>query len=374
RKAKRAKADADAIMIGSELKASSSRTSNEDTEMANSEHGNEEENESTAYEMLVKDSLLQRWSEVDNETLKKYLTIIGKAKEFPDAQVVNFRQDVICDAVVAAFQGNQDMISEAKSAFKTATALAGTSLNFLKHQQERLKIESESDLDRFLSILCANVLKEYYKRTKEQARSQTVSSETNDRMVPVSARQGNLEMRRITIRGEHENLSGWVGREEAKNQVEGVVRRNFGQRMSTDHGDFAFLVATGHVRSGKTRTGIEVPDIVKNFCDSEKEHRFTDVVYLKIDFLNLARFNRQFDSPNLPPSESLGARMMISYFDTMILQRISHEEAMKKILDDVLSTFPEGQKRIVPVVIHIDEHAKHFQVTMAGVTFWICCN
>ncbi|CAJ1965121.1 unnamed protein product [Cylindrotheca closterium] len=112
--------------------------------------------------------------------------MIGKAKELPDAQAVNFRQEVICDAVVAAFQGNQDMISEANSAMKTTSALAGASLGFLKHQQERLKIEDEVSLRTFLSILCAKVLKQYYKRTKEQARSPTALSESNDRMVPVN--------------------------------------------------------------------------------------------------------------------------------------------------------------------------------------------
>ncbi|CAJ1931025.1 unnamed protein product, partial [Cylindrotheca closterium] len=186
RKAKRSKADPDAIMIESEVKASSSSTSNEDTDMANSEHGNEEEKESTAYEMLVKESLLQQWSEDYDGTLKKYLTIIGKAKESPDAQAVNFRQEVIGEAVVAAFQGNQEMISEANSAIEITSALTITSLNFLKHQQERLKIENERGLDYFLYAVCMKVLEEYYKRTKEQARSPTVLSESNDRMVPVN--------------------------------------------------------------------------------------------------------------------------------------------------------------------------------------------
>ncbi|CAJ1935568.1 unnamed protein product [Cylindrotheca closterium] len=69
---------------------------------------------------------------------------------------------------------------------KTTSALAGASLGFLKHQQERLKIEDEVSLRTFLSILCAKVLKQYYKRTKEQARSPTALYESNDRMVPVN--------------------------------------------------------------------------------------------------------------------------------------------------------------------------------------------
>ncbi|CAJ1968293.1 unnamed protein product [Cylindrotheca closterium] len=182
RKAKRSKADPDAIMIESEVKASSSSTSNEDTDMANSEHGNEEEKESTAYEMLVKDSVQQQWSEDYDGTLKKYLTIIGKAKEFPDAQAVNFRHDAICEAVVAAFQGNQDMISAANSAMKTTSALAITSLNFLKHQQERLKIENEMPLYGFLHTVCMEVLKEDYKR-KSEAQKQSANKNIENQRV-----------------------------------------------------------------------------------------------------------------------------------------------------------------------------------------------
>ena len=90
--------------------------------MANSDGENEEE--SPTYEMLVKQIILQQWSKDDDETLKGYLTIIGKAEKLSDAKKINFRQEVICDAVVAAFDGNRDKISKAESTKTTARTLA----------------------------------------------------------------------------------------------------------------------------------------------------------------------------------------------------------------------------------------------------------
>ena len=62
-------------------------------------------------------------------------------------------------------------------------------------------------------------------------------------------------------------LQQWIGRSSAERVVRQVVLQNFEQRSSTNHADFTFLVASGHVRSGKTRTGIETPRIVQNFCE-----------------------------------------------------------------------------------------------------------
>ncbi|CAJ1928170.1 unnamed protein product [Cylindrotheca closterium] len=165
--------------------AASSRTSIDDTDMTHNGDGNNG-GESTSYETLVKEIVLQQWTKDYDDTLEEYLTIIGKAKDFPDAKAINFRRKVICDVVVAAFKGNQEMISKAKNANKTATALVVASLNFLKHHQERLEIENELSLHSFLSILCMYVLREYYKRTKEQALLRPVVSRNNNRMVPVN--------------------------------------------------------------------------------------------------------------------------------------------------------------------------------------------
>ena len=136
------------------------------------------EEESKTYQMLVKEIFLQQWSQDDDKDLEAYLTLIGNAEEYPDA---------LCDAAVAAFQGKRDMISQqAKISKRTVSGLAETSLKFFKHQPERFRVVNEMHLSFFLVSLCTDVLNEYYKRTKENDRLQTVSSESKDRMVPVN--------------------------------------------------------------------------------------------------------------------------------------------------------------------------------------------
>ena len=66
-----------------------------------------------------------------------------------------------------------------------------------------------------------------------------------------------------------ETLTPWVGREKSRHEIEQVVRSNFYARKSTDHAAFTFLVASGHVRSGKTRTGIELPGIISRVFESD---------------------------------------------------------------------------------------------------------
>ena len=136
------------------------------------------EEESKTYQMLVKEIFLQQWSQDDDKDLEAYLTLIGNAEEYPDA---------LCDAAVAAFQGKRDMISQqAKISKRTVSDLAKASLQFFKHQPERFRVVNEMHLSFFLGSLCTDVLREYYKKTKEQDQSQTVSSESKDRMVPVN--------------------------------------------------------------------------------------------------------------------------------------------------------------------------------------------
>jgi len=48
-----------------------------------------------------------------------------------------------------------------------------------------------------------------------------------------------------------------------------VVRSNFAARESVfGYGEFSFLDAFGHVRSGKTRTGKEIPGIIDAIFES----------------------------------------------------------------------------------------------------------
>ncbi|CAJ1926732.1 unnamed protein product [Cylindrotheca closterium] len=151
----------------------------------------------------------------------------------------------------------------------------------------------------------------------------------------------------------------WVGRKATRNSIECIVESNFSKRQSTDHAQFAFLVASGHVRSGKTRTGIELPGIIDRVFESKSlDQKVLPTVYLKIDFLNGSKFNAQFDTPRRAPSEALGGRLLLSYFDISVLQPISHDFVMGQILRHVLRHNKAEANVVVPVVIHFDEHGE----------------
>lgn len=59
----------------------------------------------------------------------------------------------------------------------------------------------------------------------------------------------------------------------------------------------------------------------------------------------------------------------------MALQRIDHQKAMKKILDNILSTYPPGEQQIVPVVIvrlYNTIYLAPFDVPVGGFIFSQC--
>lgn len=140
----------------------------------------------------------------------------------------------------------------------------------------------------------------------------------------------------------------WVGRRETEAVVQRVAHQNYERRQSANHADFTYLIASGHVRSGKTRTGIETPRIVKDLCAQESKKSetpaFSDPVYLKIDFLSGAKFNAQFDVAGLPYSVALGARLISSFYQGVPLKIVEHETALKqsipfsKIRADLISS------------------------------------
>jgi hypothetical protein len=124
-----------------------------------------------------------------------------------------------------------------------------------------------------------------------------------------------------------------------------------------DHGTFTVLVASGHVGSGKTRIGMETPRLVSESCKEIGNADFAEPVYLKINFLNDARFNSQFDRPELSLSEALGARLMNAFYEDKvlgILKKATHTAALEHIIRQVrLKSMPDT---VVPIVIHFDEH------------------
>lgn len=148
----------------------------------------------------------------------------------------------------------------------------------------------------------------------------------------------------------------WIGRDQAEAQVHRIASQNFMARRSSDHASFSYLVASGHVRCGKTRTGIETPRIVRKFCAGLADHQFADEpVYLKIDFLNGAKYNPQFDVSDLSYSEALGARLISAFYEGVGLKKVAHNIALQHIISQVRADKPD---LIVPIVIHMDEHGE----------------
>ena len=173
-----------------------------------------------------------------------------------------------------------------------------------------------------------------------------------------------LKLQPSTVQDEPAEL---LGRSQARQTIENVAVSNCMNRRSTDHGSFSFLIAAGHVRSGKTRMGIETPGIVEQVCKSNQHLvrlKILKPVYLKMDFLNGCRHDKTFDTPGTTPSVALGARLMYAFhgvpndpafIDTgRKLKDISHEQAFRYIVSRSLAGHPE--ESIVPVVCHFDEH------------------
>ena len=96
--------------------------------------------------------------------------------------------------------------------------------------------------------------------------------------------------------------------------------------------------------------------IVKEVCiNMSNDFKFKEPVYLKIDFLNGAKFNPLFDTADLLPSQALGGRLMNAFYTGVGLKKVSHSDALKHIVDSVRGNETDS---IVPIVIHFDEHGE----------------
>lgn len=163
-----------------------------------------------------------------------------------------------------------------------------------------------------------------------------------------------------------------LGRSAACQEIMTVAVNNCTQRNTTDHAEFSFLVAAGHVRSGKTRMGIEAPRLVEHACKTNNNIsglKILKPVYLKMDFLNGCKFDISFDL-DASPSVALGARLMYAFHGTppdlelkgVSLKSITHHDAFRYIISRTLQSDKSGEC-IVPLVCHFDEHGgftEHF--------------
>ena len=167
--------------------------------------------------------------------------------------------------------------------------------------------------------------------------------DNNQKSQSISAADLALETarkrRRFYMLPPPEQPQHWIGRTRAENVIRHVAEQNYIHRTATDHATFSFLMASGHVRIGKTRSGIETPRIVGRLCEQiesqEKGDRFSNPVYLRIDFLNGARFDSQFDSLTRPPSVALGARLICAFYEESVLHQVDHQVALHNIVRHV---------------------------------------
>jgi hypothetical protein len=171
----------------------------------------------------------------------------------------------------------------------------------------------------------------------------------------------NLQRRSNPLESAH--TVEFLGREMACTVIGRVASSNFLNRVNSCHGGFSFLVASGHVLSGKTRTGMETPRLVDEMCAevslASTEVNFVDTVYLQIDFLGNARFDPQFDVEGMDVSVTLGSRLMNAFYEHVTLKEIRHDVALHHIITTVLADGETDSNTVVPLVIHFDDHI-HF--------------
>ena len=158
----------------------------------------------------------------------------------------------------------------------------------------------------------------------------------------------------------------YIGRNSAIDAIQSAAMENFRHRTSKEHTDFTFLVASGHILSGKTRSGIETPRLVEELCSKLSTHgdergtrlEFTKPVYLLIDFMETSKVNPDFDCKHQGASVTLGARLMCAFYKCDTLKVITHDQALKHIIDSILCGIGDNDSLIVPIVIHFNEHGQ----------------
>jgi hypothetical protein len=161
----------------------------------------------------------------------------------------------------------------------------------------------------------------------------------------------------------------YIGREAAIIAIKDVARENFMLRTKNGHAYFTFLAASSQVLCGKTRTGIETSRLVQEVCSElamKGDHTGTPVVfakpvYLSVDFLNGAKYDKKFDVDNADASVALGGRLMHAFYEQNSFTAVKYDQALKHIIETVLSEAGANASMVVPVVIHFDEHGRFVQ-------------
>ena len=162
---------------------------------------------------------------------------------------------------------------------------------------------------------------------------------------------GDEELCQLDKGGFEFDSIGLRGRDETIGVIQGVVTNllQLEEQQQQTHGAYTILIASGHVRSGKTRIGQEVFQIV-----SQRMER--NALYVPVNLGNGNGFESRFDA-HVTPGEALGARMVHGYFATTMghLKAISAAKAIDRIVGE-----GEGRPRR-PIVVHVDEHSQYIR-------------
>lgn len=142
---------------------------------------------------------------------------------------------------------------------------------------------------------------------------------------------------------------GLRGRDGTKEDIDSFVSGVVVDRQN--HGEYPVLIASGHVRSGKTRIGQEVFKRVSEIVRCSDG--FNSSFYLPVNLGNGLGFAASFDG-HVTPSEALGARIINGYIGNhTTLKAVAADKAI-----DVIAGEGEEERR-QPVVVHIDEHGQY---------------
>lgn len=138
------------------------------------------------------------------------------------------------------------------------------------------------------------------------------------------------------------------GRDETMQNIRGNLTSLMTLSLTgQNHGLYKVFVASGHVRSGKTRIGQEVFKCVNGLWGGGT------AVYIPVTLGNGNGFDVNFD-PRVTPSQSLGARIAKQYSSSMgcSLKAVNAGKVINALAG-------EGEDRGRPIVVHIDEHGQY---------------
>ena len=193
--------------------------------------------------------------------------------------------------------------------------------------------------------------------------------------LPEAKRRRHLS-RRLTFKVTQTGLapvpqpSELVGRREAVAEVRSAAACNYMGRGREDPAQHGFLSFNGHVRTGKTRMGEEVPRIIDEMRGAGSDWAWAQAVYLDIRFQGGAQFAPDLDRGHAP-GPKIEARIAAaagSLFDEdgtrVDISRMTHAQAATIDVHAVFGALvgEYGAKgKVLPIVLHLDEYGLYVE-------------